>query len=82
MRALGIALFALTLATPALSQELNRDHGADSTPSDTRRTGATNEQGERLVCRTMETSSTSRMAARRVCHTEAEWRALQNSQMD
>ena len=82
MRALVAAVSLLVLASPALARDgvnVNRDSGASSTPSDTRRTGDSNENGERLICRTMPTSSTSRMAARRACHTEAEWRAIQRA---
>jgi hypothetical protein len=79
MRALVAAVSLLAFASPAFAQggvNLNRDRGASSTPSDTHRTGDTNANGERLICRNETTSSTSRMAARRVCHTEAEWRAI------
>jgi hypothetical protein len=83
MRALVAAVSLLVLASPALGQggvNLNRDRGSTAqTPSDSRRTGDLNENGERLICRTAPTSSTSRMSARRVCHTEAEWRAIQRA---
>ncbi len=77
MKALVLAASLLVLSSPTLAQDgpsVHRDHGADSTPSDTRRSGDTDEAGERLVCRTMSTSSTSRMAPRRVCRTAVEWR--------
>lgn len=81
-----VALLAgLLIAGPAFAQGGDRgpgavlDHGASTTPSDTRRTGDTNEQGERLVCRTGMTSSTSRMSARRVCRTEQQWREAQRN---
>lgn len=70
------------LAAPALAQDSPRagaDHGASSTPGDTRRTGDLNANGERLICRSVSTSSTSRMAARRICRTAAEWRAIQQA---
>ena len=78
MRALVAAVSLLALASPVFAQRtnVNRDAGASSTPSDTHRTGDTNENGERLICRMTQTSSTSRMSSRRVCHTEAEWRAI------
>jgi hypothetical protein len=83
MKALVAAASLLVLSSPALAQggvNLNRDNGSSaSTPTDVRRTGDTNENGERLICRTAPTSSTSRMSARRVCHTAAEWRAIQNA---
>lgn len=79
MRALVAAVSLLALASPAFAQgrvNVNRDMGANATPSDTHRTGDVNEHGERLICRTIRTSSTSRMSSRRACHTEAEWRAI------
>jgi len=79
-----VALVAgLLAASPAFAQSepatTNFDRGATGT-SDTRRTGDTNEQGERLICRMSPTSSTSRMSSRRVCRTEAQWRQLQREQ--
>jgi hypothetical protein len=78
MRALVAAVSLLALASPVFAQRtnVNRDAGASSTPSDTHRTGDTNENGERLICRMTPTSSTSRMSSRRVCHTDAEWREI------
>lgn len=80
MRPVVVALFCcgLGISSAAAAQDrvgLNRDTGASSTPSDTRRTGDLSENGERLICRTLSDSSTSRMASRRVCRTAAEWRA-------
>lgn len=77
-------LVGLLAAAPAFAQNdgsspVNMDRGASSA-SDSRRTGDTNEQGERLVCRMTPTSSTSRMSSRRVCRTEAEWRQIQRNQ--
>ena len=81
-----VALLAgMLIAAPALAQNEPRagaDHGASSAPGDTRRTGDTNENGERLICRSISNSSTSRMAARRVCRTAAEWRAAQRNDGD
>lgn len=76
---------ALLVAAPAFAQSSDRaavgaDHGTNGAQSDTRRTGDTNEQGERLVCRLSPTSSTSRMSSRRVCRTEAQWRQIQREQ--
>lgn len=77
MKALVLAASLLILSSPALAQDgpsAHRDHGPDSTPSDTRQSGDADARGERLVCRTSTTSSTSRMAPRRVCRTAVEWR--------
>ena len=76
---------ALLVAAPAFAQTGDRasvgaDHGTSGAQSDARRTGDTNEQGERLICRLSPTSSTSRMSSRRVCRTEAQWRQIQREQ--
>lgn len=81
-----VALLAgMLIAAPAFAQDAPRagaDHGASTTPSDTRHTGDTNENGERLICRSISTSSTSRMAARRICRTAEQWRQAQQSDGD
>ncbi len=78
---LQLALLAGALiAAPAIAQDSPRagaDRGATSAPGDTRHTGDLNENGERLICRSVSSSSTSRMAARRVCRTAAQWREAQ-----
>jgi hypothetical protein len=84
MKAFVIAASLFALSSPAFAQggvsAVAADHGGDATPGDTRR--ATNAQGERVICRTMSTSSTSRMAARRVCRTAAEWREISRQSRD
>lgn len=78
-------LASLLAATPVLAQDnprTNTDHGATSAPGDTRRTGDLNANGERLICRSISSSSTSRMAARRICRTAAEWRTAQRNDGD
>jgi hypothetical protein len=81
-----VALLAGALiAAPAFAQDAPRagsDHGATSAPGDARHTGDTNANGERLICRSISSSSTSRMAARRVCRTAAEWRQIQQADGD
>ena len=78
-----VALLAgMLIAAPALAQDEPRtgaDHGATAAPGDARHTGDTNENGERLICRSVSTSSTSRMAARRICRTAQQWRQVQQS---
>lgn len=79
-----VALIAgLLAAAPAFAQNeepsVTMDRGASSAPGDSRRSGETNDQGERLICRVAADSSTSRMSARRVCHTAAEWRQIQRA---
>lgn len=86
MKAFVIAVSLFALSSPAFAQggvrAVAADHGADAAPGDTRQTGDTDAQGERLVCRSMSTSSTTRMAARRVCRTAAEWRAISRQSRD
>jgi len=82
MKAFVAAMSLLVLSSPALAQDGPRgglDRGADSTPSDSARTGDSNAQGERLICRVINTSSTSRMASRRVCRTAEQWREASRS---
>ncbi|HYI46845.1 MAG TPA: hypothetical protein VEX35_00110 [Allosphingosinicella sp.] len=77
MKALVLAASLLVVTPSAFAQDgpsANRDQGIDATPSDTSHSGESNASGGRLVCRTSTTSSTSRMAPRRVCRTAVEWR--------
>lgn len=85
MKAFVAAMSVLALSSPAFAQGGPRavpDRGSSNTPSDTARTGDTNAQGERLVCRVVSDSSTSRMASRRVCRTEEQWREMSRSGRD
>lgn len=86
MKMVVALLSGFLIAAPALAQNepatVGADRGPDRAPGDTRRTGDTDSQGERLVCRTMSTSSTTRMAARRICRTEAQWREISRSSRD
>ena len=86
MKAFFAALSLLALSSPAVAQggptRVGSDHGGGNTPSDTARTGDMNADGERMVCRVMSNSSTSRMAARRVCRTEEQWREISRSSRD
>ena len=49
------------------------------TPESTGQAGQ-NADGERRICRRIETGSQSRMTTRRVCRTAEEWRAAQRTQ--
>ncbi|MEA3012953.1 MAG: hypothetical protein QOD42_1498 [Sphingomonadales bacterium] len=86
MKAFVIAVSLFALSSPAFAQggprAVGADHGADVAPGDTRQTGDTDAQGERLVCRSMSSSSTTRMAVRRVCRTAAEWREISRQTRD
>lgn len=81
-----VLLAGMLAASSAFAQGETRatsaDHGVGDTQNDTRRTGDTNEQGERVICRMQQLSSTSRMSARRVCRTAAEWRQISQSGHD
>lgn len=86
MKALVAALSLFALSSPAFAQggvrSAGADRGADVGPGDTRQSGDTDANGDRLVCRSMSSSSTTRMAARRVCHTAAEWRQISRQTRD
>src|ERR1043166_1333119 len=81
MNRLVVACCLALLSTPAMAQNV-RSLGTGSTAlsedraaPDTRRTGETNAQGERLQCRNIQAQSYSHMGGRRVCRTAQEWRA-------
>lgn len=87
MKALLAVSSAMLLAAPSFAQNgptpgVHIDQGITSEPSDSRRSGDTNERGERLICRTQSNTSVSRMGARRVCHTSAEWREIARRDQD
>ena len=79
-------LVGLLAATPAFAQNepagITADHGVGNAAGDRRHTGDTNDRGEPLICRTQSSSSTSRMASRRVCRTAAQWREISRSSND
>jgi len=88
MKAFVVAFCGLVLASPALAQmnsggEMTRSGAALSGEGDApESSGAGNaraEEGERRICRRVETDSASRMATRRVCRTAEEWRQSQRS---
>lgn len=80
-----VAISSLLLAAPAFAQSstggVSGSAGELSTQSDTpESTGNSSERsadGERRICRRVETGSTSRMSSRRVCRTAEEWRESQ-----
>lgn len=86
MKAFVIAVSLFALSSPAFAQggprAVGADHGADAAPGDIRQTGDTDAQGQRLICRSAQTSSTSRMSMRRVCRTAAEWREISRQSRD
>jgi hypothetical protein len=78
-----VVVFCLSLlSAPAFGQTgrslgtTGPDLEAERAPSDTRHSGDADERGERLVCRTSQAQSYSRMGSHRVCHTQGEWRAI------
>ena len=75
------------LASPALAQTgtgtISGSGGELATQNDTpESTGhaGQNADGERRICRRVETGSQSRMTYRRVCRTAQEWRETQRTQ--
>jgi hypothetical protein len=86
MKAFVVASCAVLLACPALAQTgggtVSASGGELSTQNDTpESTGDAGQRadGERRICRRVETSSTSRMSTRRVCRTAQEWRETQRT---
>jgi len=81
MKAFLVASCAVLLASPAFAQnggsvsasgaELSTQNDTPESTGDAAQRGA---DGERRICRRVETSSTSRMSTRRVCRTAQEWR--------
>ena len=88
MKAFAVAFCGFVMAAPAAAQmnsggvmtgsgaELS---GQSETPESSGAGNARAAEGERRICRRIETDSTSRMATRRVCRTADEWRQAQRS---
>lgn len=81
-----VALFSsILIAAPALAQTsggVMSGSGAElsesrDVPESTSDAGAAESDGERRICRRVETGSSSRLSTRRVCKTAEEWRATQ-----
>ena len=85
MKAFVAVISGVLLASPALAQTMAGPTGSGAGLSTDNQetaesTGAANERsadGERRVCRRIDTGLGSRMAYRRVCRTAAEWRRIQ-----
>ncbi len=78
MRTVILAISSLVIATPAMAQPQSASGASVATgqanlPEVSSEAGTTAD-GQRKVCRRIETDSTSRMATRRVCLTASEWR--------
>lgn len=84
MKPVMIALFAFAFPAAA-SAQLGPASGPESfAPSDRNdeqplESTSQPANGERLICRRVDTGGASRMNRRRVCRTAAEWRAAQRS---
>jgi len=82
MKALVVFISGLVLAGPAFAQSSMGSVGGlggelatqNDTPESTGEANQRGADGERRICRRVETDSSSRMATRRVCRTAAEWR--------
>jgi hypothetical protein len=82
MKSFVVAISCLLVAAPALAQSSvgSVSGGAaelstqNDTPESTGESSARNADGERRICRRVETGSTSRMSSRKVCRTAEEWR--------
>jgi hypothetical protein len=87
MKAFLVASCAVLLAGPAFAQSGGGSvsgSGADlssqnDTPESTGDSGQRGTDGERRICRRVETTSTSRMSTRRICRTAQEWRETQRA---
>lgn len=83
---LPVALLSVALlASPALAQSSDGvmagsgavlEGGTGDAPEGAAESGS-NEDGERRICRRVETDTSSRMTTRRVCLTAREWRQQQ-----
>jgi hypothetical protein len=88
MKSLVVALSLLALSAPVCAQtggsagQTVSDLSVERVASDTHHTGEVNAQGERLICRMTPQQSSSRLGMRRVCHTQAEWRAISQEPTD
>jgi len=87
MKAFIALISGALLASPALAQAMAGPTGsgaglaADNQES-TESAGASDERaadGERRICRRIDTGAGSRMNMRRVCRTAAEWRRMQRA---
>jgi hypothetical protein len=87
MRAFVVLISGLLVAAPAFAQSsagsVSGSAAELSTQNDTpESSGAADSRdadGERRICRRIESDSSSRMATRRVCRTAAEWRESQRA---
>ena len=85
MKALIALISGALLAAPALAQTMSGPTGsgaglAADNQEMAESTGPSNERttdGERRICRRIDTGIGTRMAYRRVCRTAAEWRRIQ-----
>lgn len=85
MKAFLAAMSVLALSAPAFAQETAppaAQPGANTAPSGDAHPSDTNAQDERRICRTSQADVNSRMGARRICKTAAEWRALNRANAD
>ncbi len=84
MKLMVLAVASIVVATPAFAQVTgnagsngnNIETGQQNLPEGASE-GGRNAAGERLICRRVETGSSSRMSTRRVCLTSREWRERQ-----
>ena len=87
MKLYAVGFCVLLSASPALAQNGGTMSGSGATLSgqndatDGGSAGGSDRgaNGERLVCRRVETDSTSHLATRRVCRTAQQWRDAQRS---
>lgn len=87
MKAYVALISAVLLASPALAQSMGGPTGSGAglstdnqdLPESTGPAGERSADGERRICRRIETATGSRMSYRRVCRTAAQWRDAQRT---
>jgi hypothetical protein len=88
MKFLVVAFCSVLISTPAAAQMSSRSSGGASgadlasgadAQANENESNAQSADGERRICRRVETSSASRMSTRRVCRTAQEWRDAQRA---
>ena len=79
----SVALFASPAFAQGGSGSVSGSAGELQTQTDTPEStgqGGQNADGERRICRRIDTDSSTRRASRRVCRTAQEWREAQRAQ--
>lgn len=87
MKTFVVLISGILLASPALAQTSAGSMSAsvadpterNDAPETRGESGERSADGERRICRRVDSDPSSRLSARRVCRTAAEWRQVQRS---